>query len=192
MELRHTLSVLVENHPGVLMRVAGLFGRRGYNIESLSVGVTENPAFSRITVVASGDTHVLQQVTRQLEKLVNVVSICDLTQGDSIDRELALIKVNADAARRAEIVQMVDVFRAKIVDMSKSSMVIEITGDEEKIDALLSLLNEFGILEVVRTGKIALARGTRSLTYNNSHTKGDGRLGESVLRSRCGFRAAIG
>ncbi len=191
MNQRHTLSVLVENCPGVLMRVAALFGRRGYNIESLAVGVTENPAFSRITVVATGDTQVLEQVTRQLDKMINVVSICDLTAGDSIDRELALIKVSADPSSRAEIVQIVDVFRAKIVDMSKCSMVIEITGGEQKIDALLTLLQAFGILEVVRTGKIALARGMRSLTHN-SNAKGDGEDGKSVLRSGCGLRAIIG
>ena len=182
--MRHTFSALVQNHPGVLMRVASLFGRRGYNIESLAVGVTENRAFSRITVVVEGDDRVLEQVTKQLAKLINVVRVSDLTGGDSVARELALVKVNAESSRRPAIVQVADIFRAKIVDMGKSSMIIETTSDEDKIDAMLALLSDFGILEVVRTGKIALARGTESLidSLQTQAQKGDGNNGESVLR----------
>jgi acetolactate synthase-1/3 small subunit len=192
--MRHTFSALVQNHPGVLMRVAALFGRRGYNIESLAVGVTENPAFSRITVVTEGDDRALEQVTKQLAKLINVVRVSDLTGGDSVDRELALVKVNAESSRRPAIVQVADIFRAKIVDVGKSSMIIETTGDEDKIDAMLALLSDFGILEVVRTGKIALARGTWSLIDDaqTQQTKGDDNNGESVLRPGRRYRTVSG
>ncbi len=174
------------------MRVAALFGRRGYNIESLAVGVTENPAFSRITVVAEGDDRVFRQITKQLGKLINVVRVSDLTGGDSVDRELALVKVNAEASRRPAIVQVADIFRAKIVDIGKSSMIIETTGDEDKIDAMLSLLSDFGILEVVRTGKIALARGTGSLIDDLKQQKGDDSNDESLLRPGRRYRTVSG
>jgi acetolactate synthase-1/3 small subunit len=176
------------------MRVAALFGRRGYNIESLAVGVTEDPAFSRITVVAEGDDRVLEQVTKQLAKLINVVRVSDLTGSDSVSRELALVKVNAEASRRAAIVQVTDIFRAKIVDIGKSSMIIETTGDEDKIDAMLSLLSDFGILEVVRTGKIALARGQGSLIdeFMADAQRGDDSDGESVLRPGRRYRSIQG
>lgn len=176
--MRHTLAVLVENHPGVLARVAGLFSRRGFNIESLAVGVTENPRISRMTIVVEGDDATLEQVSKQLNKLVNVLKVSDITPDESVSRELALVKVHADPGQRASIIQIVDVFRAKIVDVGKRTMIIEITGDEDKVNALLELLQEFGIKEVVRTGKIAMARGVRIIKYD----KGERENGEDVLR----------
>lgn len=159
--MKHTLSILVENKPGVLVRVVSLFSRRGYNIESLSVGPTENEAFSRITTVVEGDEHVIEQISKQLYKLIDVLKVSDMSAEDSVERELALIKVTADASNRSEIMQIVDIFRAKIVDVGKKSMMIEITGDMEKIGALSELLRPFGIKELVRTGKIAMVRGTK-------------------------------
>lgn len=159
--MKHTLSVLVENKPGVLVRVVALFSRRGYNIESLAVGPTENEAFSRITTVVEGDEHVIEQISKQLYKLIDVLKVSDMSADDSVERELALIKVTADASNRSEIMQMVDIFRAKIVDVGKKSMIIEITGDMDKISALCELLRQFGIKELVRTGKIAMVRGSK-------------------------------
>lgn len=161
--MRHTLAVLVENNPGVLTRVAGLFARRGYNIDSLAVGRTENPRVSRMTIVVAGDDLVIEQVTKQLHKLVDVLKISDITSEEYVDRELMLIKVNsADQSLRAEIMQIVDIFRARIVDIGRKSLTIEATGDEGKINALELSLRPFGIREVVRTGKIAMLRGQKS------------------------------
>jgi acetolactate synthase-1/3 small subunit len=159
--LRHTLAVLVENSPGVLTRVAGLFSRRGFNIDSLAVGVTEDPAVSRMTIVVDGDERLVEQVEKQLNKLINVLKVSTLAPGECVARELVLIKVNAEPEVRSQILQIVDIFRAKIVDVGKRSLVVEITGDEEKVEALLQLLREFGVREVVRTGRIAMARGAR-------------------------------
>lgn len=161
--MKHTLAILVENKPGVLTRVAGLFSRRGFNIESLAVGVTENPDSSRITIVVSGDDHVLEQVEKQLNKLIDVIRVSDLPVEESVYRELALIKVGVDSASRAEVMQIVDVFRAKIVDVGIKSLIIEVTGDESKINAMEQLLRQFGIKELVRTGKIAMNRGAKSV-----------------------------
>jgi len=158
---KHTLSVTVENKPGVLTRVATLFRRRGYNIDSLTVGRTESPDISRMTIVVEGDDKVIEQVNKQLHKLVDVIKIVDITQDKAVERELALIKVKADTAVRSEIVQIVDIFRGRIVDISKNSLIIEVTGDEGKIDALEDSLRPFGILELVRTGKIAMVRGNK-------------------------------
>lgn len=158
---KHTLSVTVENRPGVLTRVATLFRRRGYNIDSLTVGRTENPDVSRMTIVVEGDDKVIEQVNKQLHKLVEVIKIVDITQDKAVERELALIKVKADPAVRAEIVQIVDIFRGRIVDIGRSSLIIEVTGDEGKIDAIEESLRPFGILELVRTGKIAMVRGNK-------------------------------
>ncbi len=158
---KHTLSVTVENRPGVLTRVATLFRRRGYNIDSLTVGRTESPDISRMTIVVEGDDRVIEQVTKQLHKLVDVIKIVDITQDKAVERELALIKVKADTTVRAEIVQIVDIFRGRIVDISKNSLIIEVTGDEGKIDAIEDSLRPFGILELVRTGKIAMVRGNK-------------------------------
>ncbi len=159
--MKHTLAILVENKPGVLTRVAGLFSRRGFNIESLAVGVTENADTSRITIVVSGDDHVLEQVEKQLNKLIDVIRVSDVPPDESVSRELALIKVGVDSGTRAEVMQIVDVFRAKIVDVGIKSLVVEVTGDESKIKAMEQLLRQFGIKEMVRTGKIAMNRGAK-------------------------------
>ncbi|WP_333786969.1 acetolactate synthase small subunit [Methanomethylovorans sp.] len=161
--MKHTLAVLVENRYGVLSRVAGLFARRGYNIDSLAVGVTEDPTISRMTIVVRGDDLVLEQVTKQLNKLIDVIRVTDLGTEDTVERELVLIKVNADVKNRSEIMQIADIFRAKIIDVASKSMVIEVTGDENKIKAIEQLLKPFGIKEMVRTGKIALRRGPKSI-----------------------------
>lgn len=157
--MRRTLSILVENSPGVLARVAGLFGRRGFNIDSLAVGVTEDKALSRMTIVVDGDARSIEQVSKQLNKLVNVIRVSDLDAEASVCRELALIKIHAEPSARAAVMQIVDIFRARIVDVNRKSLIVEITGDEEKIDALLEMAREFGVKEVVRTGTIAIGRG---------------------------------
>lgn len=159
--MKHTLAILVENRPGVLTRVAGLFSRRGFNIESLAVGVTENKDISRITILVSGDDNVLEQVEKQLNKLIDVIRVSDIPADESVNRELALIKVGVDTTTRAEVMQIVDIFRAKIVDVGIKSLVIEVTGDESKINAMEQLLRQFGIKEMVRTGKIAMNRGAK-------------------------------
>jgi len=157
---KHTLSVTVENRPGVLTRVATLFRRRGYNIDSLTVGTTENPGISRMTIVVQGDDHVIEQVSKQLYKLIDVIKVIDITHDRSVDRELVLIKVKADNNVRAEIVQIVDIFRARIVDIGRNSLIVEATGDQGKIDALEDSFRPFGIQELVRTGKISMVRGS--------------------------------
>jgi acetolactate synthase, small subunit len=157
---KHTLAVTVENKPGVLTRVTTLFRRRGYNIDSLTVGTTENPGVSRMTIVVEGDDNVIEQVSKQLYKLVDVCKVVDITDERSVDRELVLIKVKADNNVRAEVVQLVDIFRARIVDIGKTSLIVEATGDRGKIDALEESFRPFGIIELVRTGKVAMVRGT--------------------------------
>jgi acetolactate synthase-1/3 small subunit len=159
---KHTLSVTVENKPGVLTRVTTLFRRRVYNIESLTVGATENPTISRITIVVTGDKKIIEQVTKQLYKLVDVIKVVDITDERSVERELVLIKVKADNNVRAEIVQIVDIFRARIVDIGRNTLIVEATGDSRKIDAIEESLNPFGIVELVRTGKIAIVRGGKA------------------------------
>lgn len=161
--MRHTLSVLVENQHGVLTRVAGMFSRRGYNIDSLTVGVTEDPTVSRMTIVVKGDDEVLEQVTKQLNKLIEVIRVTDLKNEDTVERELAMIKVRSDVNSRSEIMQIADIFRARIIDVAPRSMIIEITGDETKIEAIEQLLRPFGIKEMVRTGKVALKRGAKNV-----------------------------
>ncbi len=157
--MKHTLAVMVENKPGVLARISGMFSRRGFNIDSLSVGVTENPEFSRMTIVVKGDEQHLEQVIKQLNKLVNVIKIVDLPSDNTVERELALITVSADSDSRADIMRIVETFRAKIVDVGTKSIMVEVTGDEGKIDAILNLLQEFGIREIARTGRVAVMRG---------------------------------
>jgi acetolactate synthase I/III small subunit len=158
----HTLSVLVENRAGVLSRVSGLFSRRGFNIESLAVGTCEEPGMSRITIVVIGDDPMVEQVKKQLHKLIDVIRISDLTERPFIDRELALIRVAAEPGTgRAEVMQIADIFRAQIVDVGAKTVVLEVTGDSEKIDALEDLLRQYGIKEFVRTGRIALPRGAK-------------------------------
>lgn len=159
--MKHTLAILVENKPGVLARVSGLFSRRGFNIESLAVGITDNPEISRMTIVVSGDDRVLDQVTKQLNKLIDVIKVSDLDPADTIDRELALFKVKVDKGNRSEVIQIVDVFRAQIVDVGVKTMIVAVTGTGDKIDAIETLLRNFGIAEVVRTGKISMNRGVK-------------------------------
>lgn len=164
---KHTLSVLVENHAGVLSRVAGLFSRRGFNIDSLAVGVTENPNISRITIVVDGDEYTVEQVSKQLNKLIDVIKIKQLEKSESVSRELALIKVSANTSTRSEIIQIVEIFRANIVDVSKSTLTIEISGTVKKVLALEDMLRQFGIKEIVRTGTIAIERGNKIIKANS-------------------------
>ena len=156
--MKHTISVLVENQFGVLARVAGLFSARGFNIDSLAVGETEDPTVSRMTIVTTGDDRVIEQIVKQLQKLVDVIKVFDLEDDDKIERELLLVKVKGASKTRNEILQIVNTFRAKIEDVNTQSMTIEVTGNTGKVDALLELLRPFGILEVARTGTIALGR----------------------------------
>ncbi|MDR1559105.1 MAG: acetolactate synthase small subunit [Clostridiales bacterium] len=160
---RHVISILVENHAGVLSRVSGLFSRRGYNIDSLSVGVTEDPRFSRITVVAFGDDNSINQIHKQLEKLIEVLEVTELAPENSVYRELALIKVSADAKARSEIISIADIFRANVIDVSQASLTVEMTGDQSKIEAFTQLLVPYGIREIVRTGLTGVQRGATTL-----------------------------
>ncbi len=155
---KHTIAVLVENKPGVLSRVSGLFSRRGFNIHSLAVGTTEDESVSRMTIVVDGDDDILEQITKQLYKLIDVIKVYELSNIPSVDRELVLLKVSANERTRHEISQIVDIFRAKIVNLSDNSLIIEATGDTDKIDALEKMLEKYGIKEMVRTGKISLSR----------------------------------
>jgi acetolactate synthase-1/3 small subunit len=161
---RHTLSVLVENKPGVLVRIAGLFARRGFNIDSLAVGPTEHEEFSRITIVVNCDEHPLEQVTKQLNKLINVLKIVELEPGATVQRELILIKVKADAESRSKVLETVGLFRAKVVDVALDVITVEATGNREKLDALIKVLEPFGIKELVQSGMVAIGRGGRSIT----------------------------
>ena len=156
---KHVLSILVENRPGVLARIAGLFSRRGFNIDTLAVGPTEDPDISRITLTVDGAVHPIDQVTKQLHKLVNVIKIRDLEPEECVARELALFKVSADSESRAQVMQFTDIFRGKVIDVSKKSMTIEITGTDDKIEAFEEMVRPFGLIEMVRTGEIAVSRG---------------------------------
>ena len=156
---KHILSILVENKPGVLARIAGLFSRRGFNIDTLAVGPTDDPSISRITLTLDGAVHPIDQVTKQLHKLVNVLKIRDLEPEETLARELALFKVVADGAGRAEVMQICEIFRAKIVDVTKRSVVVEVTGNCDKVDAFERLIRPFGLIEMARTGEIAISRG---------------------------------
>ncbi len=163
MQQQHTITVLVDNKPGVLSRVAGLFSRRGYNIESLAVSITENPEVSRMTLVVNGDEQEVEQITKQLHKLIDVSKVQDYLNIPMVARELALIKVNALIENRTALLQLVEVFRGRVIDMSDKTFVIELTGGNDKIDAFEKLLEAYGIRELVRTGRIAMARGTRGI-----------------------------
>ena len=156
--MRHTISVLVENKFGVLSRIAGLFSGRGYNIDTLNVGPTHDPNTSRMTIVTRGDDATLEQIVKQLNKLVDVLQVQDFREGEYVDRELILIKVSVDSKSRAEVMQITDIFRAKIVDVQPASLTIEITGDESKTEKFVQLMRTFGVLELTRTGKVALPR----------------------------------
>jgi len=162
--MKHTISTLVENKPGVLARVAGLFSRRGYNIASLAVSTTQDPKISRMAIVVDdeGDPAILEQISKQLYKLIDVIKVFDHTGDRIVESELSLVKVTSNAATRAEIMQLADIFRAKVVDVSDGRLIVEATGKEEKIDALVELLQKFGIEEMVRTGKVVLVRGARA------------------------------
>ena len=156
--MRHTISILVENKFGVLTRVAGLFSGRGYNIDTLNVAPTQEPDTSRMTVVTRGDDATLEQIVKQLKKLVDVIEVQDFREGEYVDRELLLVKVNVDTKSRAEVMQITDIFRAKIVDVQPKTLTVEITGDESKVEKFLDLMKTFGILDLTRTGKVAMAR----------------------------------
>ncbi len=156
--MRHTISVLVENKFGVLTRVAGLFSGRGYNIDTLNVGPTDDPATSRMTIVTRGDDATLDQIVKQLEKLTDVLKVQDFREDEYIDRELVLVKVAVDSKSRAEVMQITDIFRSKIVDVQPKSLTIEITGNESKVEKFLNLMKTFGVIDLTRTGKVALPR----------------------------------
>jgi acetolactate synthase-1/3 small subunit len=159
--MRHTISVLVENKFGVLARIATLFAARGFNIDSLAVGETEDPAISRMTIMVKGDDSILEQVTKQLNKLVDVIKVNDFSDVEYVERGLALVKINVTKSNRAEIMQTANIFRTRIVDISQDSMIVEVTGDEEKIEAFIKTVMPYGIKEVCRTGEVALSRGGR-------------------------------
>ena len=161
---RHTLSVLVENKPGVLVRISGLFSRRGFNIDSLAVGPTEHEEISRMTIVVNCDEHPLEQVTKQLNKLINVLKIVELEQEHAVQRELLLIKVRADTESRSKVLETVQLFRAKVVDVALDAVTVEATGNRDKLDALIRVLEPFGIKELVQSGMVAVGRGGRSIT----------------------------
>jgi acetolactate synthase-1/3 small subunit len=160
----HTLSVLVENKPGVLARVSGLFSRRGFNIESLAVGPTEHPEISRITIIVSVEGSALEQVTKQLNKLINVLKIVELEEKQAVQRELLLVKVRADETNRRDVLQIVQLFKAKVADVGPESVIVELTGRPDKLGAMLEMLEPYGIREVVQSGTVALGRGPRSMT----------------------------
>ncbi len=172
----HTLVVLVEDKPGVLNRVASLFRRRTFNIESLTVGHTDSPGISRMTIVMDGDQNSAERVATYLYKLVNVIQVEDLTSQPMVSRDLAMIKVKATSQNRAEVMQIVQVFRAHIVDMTSASFIIEITGDEDKIDGFIDVLRPLGIIEMVRTGAVAMGRGSNSLMQDGFTANGNGKI----------------
>ncbi|MBI4201355.1 MAG: acetolactate synthase small subunit [Chloroflexi bacterium] len=157
--MKHTLVALVRDEPGVLNRVSSMFRRRGFNITSLAVGQSEQPGLSRMTFVVDGDSAIVEQVTKQMNKLIDVIRVADISSEQVVAREMALIKVRAAAQTRSEIIQIVDIFRANIVDVAYDSLIIEVTGDEDKIESLLVLLRSFGVREVMRTGRVAMTRG---------------------------------
>jgi acetolactate synthase-1/3 small subunit len=166
---RHILSVLVENHSGVLSRVSGLFSRRGYNIDSLSVGETEDPNISRMTIVVRGDDYILEQIKKQLNKLIDVIKVIELKAEQSVYRELVLLKVGSTTEQRAEVIEIVNIFRGRVVDVASESLMIEITGDEGKLSALISMMEPYGIKEMIRTGLTALERGNKEIKQHKKY-----------------------
>ncbi len=160
--MRHTLSVMVENEPGVLSRVVGLFSGRGFNIESLNVAPTLEEGVSLMTITTIGDEQIIEQIVKQLRKLVTVIKVVDLTELKAVEREMVIIKVNAEDAKRAEILRIVDIFRCKVIDVSVDELTLEVTGDHGKIEALINLLARFGIKEIARTGTVAMKRALQS------------------------------
>ena len=163
--MKRVYSLLVDNNPGVLSRISGLFSRRGYSIDSITAGVTADPRFTRITIVASGDELILSQIEKQVRKLEDVIEIKVLDPEDSVYRELIMVKIRADRAERAEIISVADIFRAKIVDVEEDSVMIELTGTQSKLEAFLNLLKDYEILELARTGITGLSRGSKDVTY---------------------------
>ena len=163
--MNRAFSLLVDNTPGVLSRISGLFSRRGYSIDSITAGVTADPRFTRITIVASGDELILSQIEKQVRKLEDVIEIKVLREGESVYRELIMVKVRADAAQRAEIISVADIFRAKVVDVEKESLMLELTGNQSKLEAFLNLLDGYEILELARTGITGLSRGIKNITF---------------------------
>jgi acetolactate synthase-1/3 small subunit len=162
---RRVYSLLVDNNPGVLSRIAGLFSRRGYSIDSITAGMTSDPRFTRITVVASGDEQILSQIEKQVRKLEDVIEIKTLNPGESVCRELIMVKIRANAVERTEVITIANIFRAKIVDVEKQSMMVELTGDQSKLEAFLNLLEGYEVLEIARTGITGLTRGIKDVTY---------------------------
>jgi acetolactate synthase-1/3 small subunit len=169
---KHTITALVQDRPGVLNRISSMFRRRGFNIASLAVGLSEIPDLSRMTFVVEGDDAVVEQVTKHLHKLIDVIKVSDISDQNVVSRELALIRVKANVHTRSEIMQIVDIFRANIVDVGSASLIIEVTGDENKIDSLQKLLRSFGVMEVMRTGTIAMGRGTAEGAPDDSSANG--------------------
>lgn len=163
--MKRVYSLLVDNNPGVLSRISGLFSRRGYSIDSITAGVTADSRFTRITIVASGDELILSQIEKQVRKLEDVIEIKVLREGESVYRELIMVKVRADAAQRAEIISVADIFRAKVVDVEKESLMLELTGNQSKLEAFLNLLDGYEILELARTGITGLSRGIKNITF---------------------------
>ena len=163
--MKRVYSLLVDNNPGVLSRISGLFSRRGYSIDSITAGVTADPRFTRITIVASGDELILSQIEKQVRKLEDVIEIKVLKEGESVYRELIMVKVRANAAKRAEIISVADIFRAKVVDVEKGSLMLELTGNQSKLEAFLNLLDGYEILELARTGITGLSRGMKDITF---------------------------
>lgn len=170
--MRHTISVLVENEFGVLSRISGLFSGRGFNIESLCVAETLDPTVSTMTIVTTGDDAIIEQILKQLNKLINVIKVIDFRDTDYVSREMVLVKVNADEKTREEILRMVEIFRGKIIDVSQKTYTIMITGDEEKLRAFLALIRPLGIKDLVRTGPIAMARGDKTIKMKDKQLKG--------------------
>ena len=169
--MKHTISVLVENKAGVLARISGLFSARGFNIDSLAVGETEDTSVSRMTIVVRGDEKILEQVEKQLNKLVDVIKVSDFLDTPHLERDLVLVKVKAEKNTRSELLQIVDIFRAKIVDVSHDNLIIEMTGDEEKIEALIEMVSPFGIREMCRTGVVAMGRGGKVVSVSHEKEK---------------------
>lgn len=163
--MQRVLSLLVDNNPGVLSRIAGLFSRRGYNVDSITAGVTADPRFTRITIVTSGDELILSQIEKQVRKLEDVIEIKVLPPGDSVYRELIMVKIRANASQRGDVISLADIFRARVVDVEKESLMIELTGNQSKLEAFLNLLDGYEILELARTGITGLARGIKDVTF---------------------------
>ncbi|RUS45458.1 acetolactate synthase small subunit [Cohnella sp. AR92] len=161
MNRKHTIAILVNDQPGVLQRVSGLFGRRGFNIESITVGASEEPGLSRMVIVTTGDDHTLEQIQKQLYKIIDVIKVIDIGSSPMVGRELGLIKVNAEPSSRPEILGVVETFRAAVVDISPNSLIVQVVGDSDKLDAMIELLKPYGIRELSRTGVTAMIRGAR-------------------------------